>query len=195
MKLRAGNFAVEALPDGDGDIFRSGIGSLELGHFEIEMPMIVDADHFALEDVLQVFEIDDEAGDGINLAGDGDFEGVVVAVSVAVGAFAKGAAILVLRPGVVPVIVGGGEFGFAGEQDHTVQLDTLMIDEAGRARGSAVVARIVAALPCNSFCYRVTEPAPVEQSGKERQGDGRDQAVGKGKIGLRDAAIVAPEIA
>src|SRR5580704_15019398 len=170
VELRAGNFAVEALPDSGGDIFRSGIRSLELGHFEIEMPMIVDADHFAFEDGLQVFEIDDEAGNGIDLTGDGEFEGVVVAVSIAIGAFAEGAAILVLGPGVVPVIVGGGEFGFAGEQDHTVQLDTLMIDEAGRARGSAVVAGIVAALPTYSPGYGVTEPAAVEQSGKERQG-------------------------
>ena len=61
------------------------------------MAMIVDADHFALEDVLQLFEIDDEAGDGIDLAGDGDFEGVVVAVSVAVGAFAEDALILLLQ--------------------------------------------------------------------------------------------------
>src|SRR5580704_18647541 len=99
VELRAGNFAVEALPDGDGDVFRSGTGSLELGHFEIEMPMIVDADHFALEDGLQVLEVDDEAGDRVDLAGDGDFEGVVVAVSVAVGAFTEGASVLLLGPG------------------------------------------------------------------------------------------------
>ena len=64
--------------------------------------------------VFEVFEIDDEAGDGIDFAGDGDFERVVVAVAVAVGALAEDALVLLLRPGVVPVVVGGGEFGFAG---------------------------------------------------------------------------------
>ena len=68
-----------------------GMRACELGDFEVEMAMVVDAEHFALQDVLQVFEIDDEAGDGIDLAGDGDLEGVVVAVSVAVGAFAEDA--------------------------------------------------------------------------------------------------------
>src|SRR5271165_1066956 len=92
------------------------------------MSMVIDADHFALEDGLQIFQIDDETGYGIDFAGDGDFEGVVVAVSVAVRAFAEDALVLFLRPCVVPVIVGGGEFGFAGKQDHRLNVSVLMID-------------------------------------------------------------------
>ena len=59
------------------------------------MAVVVDADDFALEDVLELFEIDDEAGDRVDFAGDGDFEGVVVAVAIAVGALAEDALILV----------------------------------------------------------------------------------------------------
>ena len=66
----------------------------------------------------RVFQIDDEAGDGINFAGDGNFEGVIVAMTVAIGAFTEDALVLLRRPGIVPVIVRGGEFCFAGEKDH-----------------------------------------------------------------------------
>ena len=58
------------------------------------MAVVVDADDLALEDVLELFEVDDEAADGVDLSGDGDFEGVVVAVSVAVGALAEDALVL-----------------------------------------------------------------------------------------------------
>ncbi len=45
--------------------------------------MVVDVDDFAMEDVFELFQVDNEAGGGINFSGDGDFEGVVVAVSAA----------------------------------------------------------------------------------------------------------------
>ncbi len=43
-----------------------GIACLELGDFEVQMAVVVDADDFALEDVLQLFEVDDEAGGGVD---------------------------------------------------------------------------------------------------------------------------------
>jgi hypothetical protein len=39
-------------------------------------------------------------------------------MAVAIGALSEDAMVLFRRPGVVPVVVGGGKFGFAGEQDH-----------------------------------------------------------------------------
>ncbi len=88
------DFPVEPLPDRDGDVFRRGDGAFEFGDFEVEVAMIVDADDLALEDVFELFEVDDEAGGGIDFACDGDFEGVVVAVAVAVGALAEDALVL-----------------------------------------------------------------------------------------------------
>ena len=67
---------------------------------------------------MSCFEIDDEAGGGVDFACDGDFEGVVVPVAVAVGALAEDALVLLGRPRVVPVVVGRGELRFAGEEDH-----------------------------------------------------------------------------
>ena len=54
MQFCVGDFAVEALPDGDGDVFRGGDGGFELGDFEVEVAMIVDADDFVLEDVFEL---------------------------------------------------------------------------------------------------------------------------------------------
>ena len=68
--------------------------------------MVVNAEDLALEDGFQVFEVDDEAGDGVYLASYGDFERVVVAVPIAIGALAEDAFVLLLRPGVDPVVVG-----------------------------------------------------------------------------------------
>jgi hypothetical protein len=114
MQPGEGDFSVEALPDGDGDVFGGRDARGEFGDFEVEMAMIVDADDLALEDGFQIFQIDDEAGDGIDFASHRDFERVVMAVAIAVGAFAEDALVLLRRPGIVPVVVGGGEFGLAG---------------------------------------------------------------------------------
>ena len=61
VELGVGDLAVEPLPDGDRDVFGGGDAGGELGDFEIEMAVVVDADDFAFEDVFQVFQVDDEA--------------------------------------------------------------------------------------------------------------------------------------
>src|SRR6185312_4487561 len=114
----AGDFAVEAVPDGDGDVFRGWDARGKLGHFEVQVAVVVNRDDLALQDVLELLQIDDEAGDGIDLAGDGDLQRVVVAMPIAVGTFAEEARVLLCRPGSVPVVVGGGEFGFTSEKNH-----------------------------------------------------------------------------
>src|SRR5947209_3882353 len=120
MQACDGNLAIDPLPDGNGDVLGGRKRGLELGYLEVEMAMIVDANHFALQDVLDLFEIDDEAADRINLARNRHLQGVVVAMTVAVGAFAEGALVLLLRPGVDPVEVRGGEIDFAGKKDDRV---------------------------------------------------------------------------
>ena len=58
--------------------------------------MIHGADHFFFKDVFEVFQIEDHAGDGIRLAFDRDLHDVVVAMAVAVGAFAVERAIFIV---------------------------------------------------------------------------------------------------
>lgn len=118
VEAGVGDAAFETAPDGDGDVLGGRDEDGELGDFEVEVTVVVDADDLGVEDVLDELEIDDEAGDGIDLAGEGDLKSVVVAVAVAIGALAEDALVLVRRPGVVPVEVGGRELDFAGEKDH-----------------------------------------------------------------------------
>ena len=47
-------------------------------------------EHFPFDESVEIDEVADHAGGGIDRAADGDFEGVVVAVSVGVVAFAVG---------------------------------------------------------------------------------------------------------
>ena len=61
MQLRMRNLVIEPVPDRDRDVFCGGDGGLELGNFKVQMPVIVDADDFALEDVFQLLQIDDKA--------------------------------------------------------------------------------------------------------------------------------------
>ena len=80
--------------------------------------MVHGVEHFAMHDLFELFEVDNETGAGIDFAFYGDFEGVVVAVAVRVIAFAEDAAVLLRSKVRVVVEVGGGEFSFAREIDH-----------------------------------------------------------------------------
>ena len=82
------------------------------------MAVVVDADDFPLEDIFEIFQVDDEARDGVDLSGNGDLKSVVVPVAVSVGTFAKDALVFLGRPCIVPVVVRGGKLRFAGEKDH-----------------------------------------------------------------------------
>jgi hypothetical protein len=84
----------------------------------VQMAMVVDGDDFVFNDVFELLEVDDEAGYGIDLAGDCYLQRVVVAVALAVGALAEDARILFLGPRIVPIEVGGGKIGFAGKENH-----------------------------------------------------------------------------
>ncbi len=109
---------LQALPDGDGEVLGGGKLGGELRDFLVEMAMVEVVEHLAVQNVLEQLEVDDEAGDGIDFAGDGDLQGVVVAVSVEIGALAEDALVLLRSPLRVVIVVRGGELGLAGEVDH-----------------------------------------------------------------------------
>ena len=51
--------------------------------------MIVGSQHFILDYILEPFQIDYKSGDWVWIAGNCDFEGVIVTVTIAAGAAAK----------------------------------------------------------------------------------------------------------
>ena len=70
-------------------------------------------EHFAVQDLFQLLEIDDEAGPRIDFTLHCDFQSVVVTVAVGVVAFAEDALVLLRSEFRIVVVVRGGEFGFA----------------------------------------------------------------------------------
>src|ERR1022692_3187995 len=111
-------FGFQALPDGDCEIFGGRNLGEEFGNFFVQEAVVHGIEDFAVHHFLELLEIDDEAGTGIDFSLYRDFEGVVVAVAVGVVAFAEDAAVLVRREVRIVVVVRGGEFGFAREIDH-----------------------------------------------------------------------------
>ena len=95
-----------------------GMRCEEFGDFFVEEAVVHGVEHFAVHDFFELFEIDDEAGAGIDFAFYRDFERVVVAVAVGVVAFAEDAAVFFRSEIRVVVVVRCGEFGFAREIDH-----------------------------------------------------------------------------
>ena len=57
------------------------------------MAVVVDADDLFFENIFQLLQIDNEAGDGVDFANDGNLKGVIVAVTIAVGTLAENAMI------------------------------------------------------------------------------------------------------
>ena len=80
---------LQAIPDLDGDILGGRNGAVERRHLVIQKPVIERLDHFALQNLLQYFEIQNHAGDRIGVAFDGHFQHVVVAVAVRIGGVAE----------------------------------------------------------------------------------------------------------
>jgi hypothetical protein len=81
----------------------------------VQVPMVVHIHDFGVHQVFQFFQVHYETGDRVDIALYRNFQGVVMAMSVAIGAFAKDAGILFRRPFVIPVIMGSSEFGFSGQ--------------------------------------------------------------------------------
>ncbi len=98
----------------DAEIFRGGHS---LGEFlqRIQILEVVAGEHFPFDEAVEIDEVADHAGALVDRAADRDFEGVVVAVSVRIVAFAIGGAVLVVGHLCAVQAVRGGEEVAAGE--------------------------------------------------------------------------------
>jgi hypothetical protein len=79
------------------------------------MAMIEVVEDFAGQNILEQFEVDDKAGDGVDFSGDGNLKGVVVAVPVEVGTLAEDTLVLLRSPLRFVIVVRGRELSPAGE--------------------------------------------------------------------------------
>jgi len=115
MQFGVRHFRREALPDGYRQILRRRNAGQEFGDFFVQKSMVHGVEDLAMHGFLKLLEVNHEAGAGIDLSLDRDFEDVVVPVSVGVIALAEDAPVLLRGELGIVVIVRGGEFSFAGE--------------------------------------------------------------------------------
>jgi hypothetical protein len=118
MQLRLLQLGFEALPDCYGQVFGSRNLGEEFGDLFVEEAMVHGVEDFAVHDFFKLLEVDDESGARVDFAFYGDFEGVVVPVSVGVVAFAEKAEVLFRSEIGIVIVVRGGEFGFSGQVNH-----------------------------------------------------------------------------
>src|SRR6185369_6864098 len=76
MKLRGLELWRKTLPDGDGQVLGSWNAGQKLRHFFVQETMIEGVQHFPVQNFLELFEINNEAGTRIHFAFHRDLEGV-----------------------------------------------------------------------------------------------------------------------
>ena len=101
-----------------------GIRSGKFRHLFVQEAVVHGVQHLAVQDFLQLLEVDHEAGARIDFAFDRDFERVVVAVAVRVVALAENPLVLFRSEVRIVVVVRCCEFGFASEIDHSSAFPT-----------------------------------------------------------------------
>src|SRR5271169_2350626 len=109
---------LEPLPDCNRNVLGRGYRRRKLRHLFVEVPMVHRVDDFAVQDVLELLQIDNEARDGIDLALHCDFQGVIMPMSIQVGALAKDATVLLVAPLRIVVIMRGRKLTLARQIDH-----------------------------------------------------------------------------
>lgn len=82
------------------------------------MPVVIDADHLALQNLLQLLQIDHKSRYSIDLAGHRHLQRVVVPMAVAIRTLSKDTLVLVGGPRIIPIKMCGRKFGFTCKQDH-----------------------------------------------------------------------------
>ena len=120
VQLRLVEFRREALPDGDGEILGRRNLAQEFGHFLVQEAMVERVEHFPAHYVLQLLQVDDESRLRIDGALYGNFQGVVVPVSVGIIAFAEDPLVLFRSKVWIVIVVRCGKFRFACEVDHKI---------------------------------------------------------------------------
>src|SRR5579863_3809138 len=114
IKMRFLEAAVQYFKDLDAEIFRGGHSLREFLQ-RIQILQIVARHYFLFDETVEIDQIADHASALIDLAADGDFESVIVAVSMRIVTFAIGGAILFRGHGGAVQPVRGGEAIAAGE--------------------------------------------------------------------------------
>src|SRR5438445_1215191 len=89
MQLGVGQPRREALPDGDRQVLGRWNAGKKFRDFFVQEAVVHGIEHFAVHGFLELLEVNHEAGAGIDLSLDRDFEDVVVPVSVGVIALAE----------------------------------------------------------------------------------------------------------
>src|SRR5882762_4692833 len=114
VEFGGGELWRETLPAHDGDVLGRRDEGEELGDFFVEKAVVEGVEDFAVHEVFEFLQVDDEAGGGVYFPFYRDFQNVVVAVPVRVIALAKDAPVLFRREGRVVVEMRRRELGFTG---------------------------------------------------------------------------------
>src|SRR5450759_920934 len=110
---------LQSIPDIDGDVLGRRNDAVEWSHHAIQEAVIVDLHHFAIQSLLQRFQIEYHTRDRVRRAFHRNFQNVVVTVSMRISRRAKQRTIFRLRKLWVAANVGRGELHLAGDQHGT----------------------------------------------------------------------------
>src|SRR5208282_122379 len=114
MQLGYAQLVLEPVPNSDGQVLRGRNLVRELRHFFVEMAVVQRINDLAVQDFLQLLQVHNKAGLGIDLSFYGYLQGVVMTVSVEIGAFAKNALVLFLSEFWIVVVMRCRKFTLAG---------------------------------------------------------------------------------
>src|SRR3979409_690987 len=124
------------------------------------MPVVIDADDLLLKDVFQFLEVDNKSRNRIYVTRHGNFECVIVTMTIAVRTSAEDAQVLLRRPRFIPVVVSGRKLGFAGYKDHERVPIIGCYSRSGGYRAELLDSCIVrASLPCDVLLNAVMNDA------------------------------------
>jgi len=117
--MRFAEAALQYFKDFDAEILRGGHSLSEFLQ-RIQILQVIAREHFSFDETVEIDEIADHTGALVNWAADGDFEKIVMPMSIRIVAFAKGYTIFFIgHVGAVQPVRGGeeitaGEMGFHG---------------------------------------------------------------------------------
>lgn len=108
-----GDLGLENSPESSDEFFAGWNFAGQFRNFVIQVTMIEARGYFVVENFLEFIEVKNHSGFRVGLAGDGDFQNVIVAVTVRIVAFAEDAAVLLRGEFRIVINVRGGEFKFS----------------------------------------------------------------------------------
>ncbi len=119
MRASAGiDLRLENPPQSCGYFFACRDFAGEFRDIMIQMPMIETRHHFTLQSLFELVQIEDHSRFRIRLAGNSDFENVVVPVTMWIIAFAKNPAVVLRGEFRIVIEVRRGEFEFSRQFNH-----------------------------------------------------------------------------